>query len=61
LDAPTALLAISGGYTAYANVMATIAVFLALGGAAYAALGKNRVKAKQIAPNAVGSSELKSN
>jgi hypothetical protein len=44
----------------YANVAATLALFLALaGGAAFAAdkLAKNSVKAKQIAPNAVGSSE----
>ena len=35
----------------YANVMATVAVFLALGGGAYAAikLPKNSVKAKQFA------------
>lgn len=40
----------------YANVVATIALFLALGGGAYAAvtLPKNSVKAKQIAKNAVG-------
>jgi hypothetical protein len=45
----------------YANVVATIALFIALGGASYAAikLPKNSVKAPQIAPNAVGSSELR--
>jgi hypothetical protein len=43
----------------YANVMASVAVFLALGGAAYAALGRNSVRARQIAPNAVRSSEIK--
>jgi len=45
----------------YANVIATIALFVALGGVSYAAvqLAKNSVKAKQIAPNAVGSSEIK--
>jgi hypothetical protein len=45
----------------YANVMATVAVFLALGGGAYAAikLPRNSVKAKQIAKNAVRSSEVK--
>ena len=43
----------------YANVMATVAVFIALGGSGYAAitLPKNSVKAKQIAPRAVQSSE----
>ena len=42
----------------YANVMATVAVFIALGGGAYAALGKNSVDSKQIATNAVGSKEI---
>jgi hypothetical protein len=37
----------------YANVMATVAVFLALGGGAYAALKRNSVGSKQIKPNAV--------
>jgi hypothetical protein len=40
----------------YANVMATIAVFLALGGGAYAAIdlvGRNDIKSKHIAKNAV--------
>src|SRR5262249_8805809 len=39
----------------YANVMATIAVFIALGGASYAAtqLPKNSVGTKQIKNNAV--------
>jgi hypothetical protein len=43
----------------YANVMATVAVFIALGGTGYAAitLPKNSVRAKQIAPRAVQSSE----
>ncbi len=44
----------------YANVIATLALFLVLaGGAAFAAtkLAKNSVKGKQIAPDAVGSSE----
>lgn len=37
----------------YANVMATIAVFIALGGGAYAlTLGKNDVRSRHIAPNA---------
>lgn len=44
----------------YANVMATLAVFVALGGAAYAAvvLPRNSVKAKQIAANAVKRPEV---
>src|SRR6476660_1777844 len=38
----------------YGNVVATIAVFLALGGAAYAAtLGKNTVGSKQVKPNSL--------
>jgi hypothetical protein len=45
----------------YANVTATIALFVALGGGAYAAvaLPKNSVKARQIATNAVRASEIK--
>jgi hypothetical protein len=44
----------------YANVMATLAVFIALGGGAYAiSLGKNSVRSKQIARDAVRSSEIK--
>jgi hypothetical protein len=44
----------------YANVMATVAVFLALGGGAYAALKlpKNSVGSKQIKANAVNSSKV---
>jgi hypothetical protein len=44
----------------YANAMATIAVFIALGGGAYAAvnLPKNAVKAQNIAPNAVSSKKV---
>lgn len=44
----------------YANVMATIAVFLALGGGAYAALRlpKNSVGSAQIKKNAVNSSKV---
>lgn len=44
----------------YANVMATIAVFLALGGVGYAAgkLGKNTVGTKQIKKNAVNGSKV---
>jgi len=43
----------------YANVVATLALFVALGGGAYAALGKNTIKAKQIASGAVRSAEVK--
>jgi hypothetical protein len=45
----------------YANVMATIAVFVALGGTSYAVvrLPKNSVGSKQIRGNAVGSSEIR--
>ena len=44
----------------YANVMATVAVFLSLGGGAYAiALAKNSVKSRHIAPNAVRSPDIK--
>lgn len=45
----------------YANVMATIAVFIALGGASYAAtqLPKNSVGAKQLKKNAVTSTKVK--
>src|SRR3954462_14693065 len=45
----------------YANVMATIAVFVALGGGAYAALRvpKNSVGSKQLKANAVNSSKVK--
>jgi hypothetical protein len=44
----------------YANVIATIAVFLALGGGAYAlALERGEVKSKHIAKNAVKSKHVK--
>jgi hypothetical protein len=45
----------------YANVMATIAVFVALGGASYAALKlpKNSVGAKQLKKNAVTTAKIK--
>ena len=45
----------------YANVMATIAVFIALGGSSYAALSlpRNSVGSKQIRKGAVGTSELR--
>lgn len=46
----------------YANVMATIAVFIALGGTGYAAtqLPRNSVGTKQIRTGGVGASELRS-
>lgn len=47
-------------HLSYANVMATIAVFIAMGGTSYAALGRNSVGERQIRPKAVGNSELKS-
>jgi hypothetical protein len=44
----------------YANVMATLAFFVAIGGGAWAVtIGRNDVGARQIAKNAVGTSELK--
>jgi hypothetical protein len=48
------------GKLTYANVMATIAVFIALGGASYAAvkLPKNSVGAKQLKKNAVTPAKL---
>ena len=47
----------------YANVIATLALFLALGGASYAAikLPKNSVGSKQIRTGAVTSSDIKNN
>jgi hypothetical protein len=44
----------------YANVMATIALFIALGGVSYAALElpRNSVRSAQIAPGAVRSADL---
>jgi hypothetical protein len=49
------------GKLTYANVMATVAVFIALGGAGYAAvkLPKNSVGAKQIKANAVTGAKIK--
>jgi hypothetical protein len=49
------------GSLSYANVMATVAVFLALGGGAYAALKlpRNSVGTTQIKNNAVVSSKVK--
>jgi hypothetical protein len=44
----------------YANVMATVAVFIALGGSAYAFhLGKNSVGSKQLKKNAVVTAKVK--
>lgn len=45
----------------YANVMATVAVFIALGGASYAAtqLPKNTVGSKQLKKNAVTTAKVK--
>ena len=45
----------------YANVMATVAVFIALGGTGYAMtrLPKNSVGTKQIKPHAVGTKQIK--
>lgn len=45
----------------YANVMATVAVFIALGGSSYAALSlpKNSVGANQLKQNSVGAGEVK--
>jgi hypothetical protein len=46
----------------YANVMASLAVFLVLGGgAAFAALGKNTVGTKQLKKNAVTTAKIKKN
>ncbi len=49
------------GRLTYSNVIATLALFLALGGGAYAAtqLPKNSVGAKQIKKNAVSGSKVK--
>ncbi len=50
-----------GRHLTYANVMATVAVFLALGGAAWAvtSLPKNSVGTKQLKKNAVKSKKVK--
>src|SRR5215213_3265966 len=47
----------------YANVMATIAVFIALGGTSFAIskLPKNSVGAKQLKKNSVTTTKIKSN
>ncbi|HEY7255710.1 MAG TPA: hypothetical protein VH476_03415, partial [Solirubrobacterales bacterium] len=46
----------------YANVMATIAVFIALGGASYAAvkLPKNSVGTRELKRNSVDTAKIKS-
>lgn len=51
------------GHLSYANVMSTIAVFVALGGASYAAikLPGNSVGSKQIKPGAVKGSDISNN
>lgn len=50
------------GKLTYAKVMATLALFVALGGGAWAAgIGANSIGAREIAKNAVGTSELKNN
>ncbi|MBA2445374.1 MAG: hypothetical protein H0V49_08600 [Nocardioidaceae bacterium] len=48
-------------HLSYSNVIATAALFVALGGTSYAvtALPRNSVGPKQIRPNSVGSSELR--
>ena len=48
-------------HLSYANAMATIAVFVALGGTSYAVtqLPRNSVGSKQIQTNAVGTSEIR--
>jgi hypothetical protein len=47
-------------HLSYSNVMASVAVFLALGGGAYAiSLPRDSVGARELEKNAVGSSEVK--
>lgn len=47
-------------HLSYSNVMATIAVFLAMGGGAYAiSLPKNSVGSRELERNSVGSGEVK--
>lgn len=50
------------GHLSYANVMATVAVFIALGGTSYAVtvLPRNSVGSKQVRTNAIGAAELRS-
>jgi hypothetical protein len=49
-------------HATYANVMATVAVFIAIGGTSYAAIAlpRNSVGSKELKPRSVGSSELRS-
>jgi hypothetical protein len=49
------------GRLTYANVMASVAVFIALGGSAYAAvmLTNNSVRSRHIAPHAVRASDVR--
>src|SRR3954447_26081373 len=49
-------------HLSYANVMATVAVFIALGGTSYAVatLPRNSVGPKQIRSGAIGKSEIRS-
>jgi hypothetical protein len=58
----TQLLARLRARLSYANITATIALFVALGGTSYAALTlpRNSVGSSQIRKNAVGSSEIRS-
>lgn len=57
------LFARSARYLTFSNIVACMALFIALGGISYAAvtLPKNSVGAKQIKKNAVASSEIKRN
>lgn len=60
-EEPTAMIQRIRARLTYANVMATIAVFIALGGTSYAALKlpRNSVGAEQIKSGAVRSAEIK--
>ena len=57
----TQLLARLSARLTYANITATLALFVALGGTSYAALTlpRNSVGSSQIRKNAVGSSEIR--
>ena len=49
-------------HLSYANVLSTIAVFLAMGGGAYAiSIPKNSVGPKQLKPNAVTAKKIQRN
>lgn len=58
----TYILSRARGHLTYANVIATLALFIALGGGAYAAatLPRNSVGPTQLRTNSVGASELRS-